>query len=164
MENEPQIEEFKNNQPGNQELLERTRKSIYSISSENTEMAFAFFCGLPFLPNKSLLHLLIIKNNFIREEDTLLGKEIKINVNNVKKVLKIDKSRKIYRENKKDGITIIEIKPSDNIDLNSCLEIEYNNIQDNSEKKYTNKIVYLIKYPYEKKTRIIYKKNYKCKF
>ena len=117
-----------------------------------------FFSKIAFSPNKVVLHLLIIINIFISEEYISLDKEIQIIVNNVKKVIKNDNSRKIYRENKKDGITLIEIKLSDNINFNSFIEIEYDNIQENLENIYKNKLVYLIKSPYEKKPELFEKK------
>ena len=93
MEIEPQFEEFKNNPSDYSEIVERTSKSICTFSSENTGMATAFFGMLPFSANKRLLHLLIINNIFLREEDTALGKKIRINVNNVKTVIEMDSSR-----------------------------------------------------------------------
>ena len=43
---------------------------------------------------------------------------------NDKPKLKIDNSRIIYRENKKIGITIIEIKESDGLNIKSFLDID----------------------------------------
>ena len=133
---EPEIEEFIDNPSYYDEIVERTTKSICQFSSEKTEMANAFLCKIYISPIRSFFHFLIICNIFIRHEDTKLGKEILLFINNVKKVLKIDLSRNILRENKKDGITIIEIKSSDDINLDSLLEIDYNNIKSNSEKIY----------------------------
>jgi hypothetical protein len=154
MENYSKIEDFENNHPSESMIIEKTNKSICTISSKYTGMAIGFFCKIHYSPNNSISHLLIINNIHIKEKDTEFGNEIQIILNNVKSVLKIDNSRKIYKENKKDGITILEIKPSDNIDINSFLEFDYNNIQDNSEGIYINKPVYLIKYPYAKKPEI----------
>ena len=75
MEIEPQFEELKNNPSDYSEILEKTSKSICTISSENTGMAIAFFCMIPFFPNQSLLYFLIINNIFLREEDTTLDKK-----------------------------------------------------------------------------------------
>lgn len=140
--------------PIKKDILESVRKSICTFSSKNTRMAIGFFCKTPYLPDNSFLYFLIISNIFIKEEDTVSGNEIHIFVNNIINILKIDNSRKIIRENKKDGITIIEIKISDNLDLNYFLELDYNTIKDNSEKIYINKLVYLIKYPYEKEPEL----------
>ena len=153
------VQEYKKNNPINYlEAVERASKSICTILREKEGMGFGFFCKIGFSPHKNSHYLLIINNIFLKEEDIALGKEIKIIANNIETILTIDKSRIIHREDKKDGITIIEIKPSDNIDINSFLEIEYNTVQEFSENKYKNKMAYLIKYQYEKNPELFKKK------
>ena len=66
---------IKNNPSDYSEILERTSKTICTFSSENTGMDAAFFGMLPFSANKTVLHLLIINNIFLREEDTTLDKK-----------------------------------------------------------------------------------------
>ena len=135
-------------------IMDKVTKSICTFSNKNARMAIGFFCKLPYKANNGILFFLIINNICIKEEDTESGSDLQIIINNKKTVLKIDNSRKIYRENKKDGITIIEIKPSDNLDLNSFLDLDSDIMQDNSENMYINKLVYLIKFPYEKRPEI----------
>ena len=149
-----EIKEFGKKPSEHQEIVDNVSKSICTFKSKNTGMGIGFFGKIPFKTDNSVLYFLIISNVFIKEEDTTSGNEIQIFVNNVKNILKIDNSRKIYRENIKDGITVLEIKPSDNIDLKSFLDLDYNIIQGTSKNIYINKLVYLIKYPYEKKPEI----------
>ena len=112
-----ETKEFRKKPSEYKEIVDNVSTSICTFTSKNTGMAIGFFGKIPYKTNNCFLYFLIISNIFIKEEDTLPGNEIQIFVNNAKTTLKIDNSRKIYRENKKDGITVLEIKPSDNIDL-----------------------------------------------
>ena len=107
-----------------------------------------FLCIIPF-PNKlNLLPVLITCNHILGEKDLMEGKEIKIEINNKIKKLSINNSRKIYTDEKNCDITIIELKPEDQFDINNLLEIEddiFN--KEKLDNLYKNKTIYIIHYP-----------------
>ena len=76
---------------------------IWKIYLKNDIIGIGFLCKIPFHYN--LLPVLIIINNIFNEN----GKLIKLIINNEERDIKIDKSRKIYKDN---NIIIIEIKPN----------------------------------------------------
>ena len=93
-------------------------------------------------------------NHVLGTNDLIEGKKIKIEINNNEKILKIDKSRKIYTDEKKYDITIIELKQEDNFDTNNMLEIEddiFNNEMLNNI--YQKKTIYIIHYPQGKEPK-----------
>ena len=107
-----------------------------------------FLCIIPF-PNKlNLLPVLITCNHILGEKDLMEGKEIKLEINNKIKKLSINNSRKIYTDEKNCDITIIELKPEDQFDINNLLEIEddiFN--KEMLDNLYKNKTIYIIHYP-----------------
>ena len=88
---------------GRKKILFQMENCICKIYLKNEKIGIGFLCKIPF--HHKLLHVLIANNNIFDENDKI----IKIIINNEEKEIKIDKSRKIYRD---DNIIIIEIKPN----------------------------------------------------
>ena len=93
------------------------------------------------LDNKSIPFnkCLITKNNILNEEDIKIGKEISIEYENKKKILKITKNRRAFT-NKKLDYTLIEILSEDKI-KNFFRPYTYSN-------SYEGKDVFLLQYVY----------------
>ena len=106
-------------------IKQKIMKSIFLIENKKKKRFPGIFCKLPFAFIDKTYFILIINNIYLDKEDISVGNEIKILLNNEPNFLflKIDNSRIIFRENKKDGITIVEIKESDGLDIDSFLEI-----------------------------------------
>ena len=84
-------------------ILFQMENCICKIYIKNDKIGIGFLCKIPF--HNKLLPVLITNNNIFDENDKI----IKLIINNEEKEIKIDKSRKIYRDN---NIIIIEIKPN----------------------------------------------------
>jgi len=99
-------------------ILFQMENCICKIYLKNDKIGIGFLCKIPF--HNKLLPVLIINKNIFNEND----KNIKININNEEKEIKIDKSRKIYKDN---NIIIIEIKPNKD-KIYDYLELDENEI------------------------------------
>ena len=132
-------------------INEQMRKCVCKVSSKRREDGTGFFCKIPFSNSINLLPVLITSNLIIDEEYLVKGKEIMFSLNDEKEeyVINIEDSRKIYKQDEKDGMIFIEIKPSDGLDIDSFLEIDKNVFENNIENIYKNQSVYLIHYPNE---------------
>ena len=133
-------------------IIEQTEKSICKIKCSEEGSGTGFFCVIPFPDKFNLLPVLITNNHVLQKKDISKGKIIKFSLNNEKQFfeISIDSSRKAYTNEKYD-ITIIEIKKTDNLNVNDFLEIDENIYKDNLNDTYKQKSVYLIYYPYGKK-------------
>ena len=101
-------------------------ESICFIETSNGEMGTGFLCKIPFPDFLSLLPVLITSSKILKKEGFYFGKEIKLRLKNYRNIsLKIDEKRKIYTD-EKYPVTIIEIVNSDNLDINSFLEVKFN--------------------------------------
>jgi len=108
------------------------------------------FCAIPFPDKYNRLPVLITNNHVLESEDIVEGKIIKFSINNEKHKyeIKIDDKRKRYTNEKYD-ITFIEIKKEiDNLNINSFLDIDEDIFEENYEKIYDKKHVYLLHYPH----------------
>ena len=131
-------------------INDQKENSVFKILKDNKPCGTGFLCIIPFSNKLSPLPVLITCNHVLTNEDIQIGKEIKLIFNDkiIKKIL-IDKSRRIYTsKDKKYDITIIEIKGSDNFNINKILEIDYD-IYSNGELNniFSNESIYLIHYP-----------------
>jgi len=88
---------------GMKKIYFQMENCICKIYLKNNKIEIGFLCKIPF--HNKLLPVLIANKNIFNENDNI----IKININNEEKEIKIDKSRKIYKDN---NIIIIEIKPN----------------------------------------------------
>ena len=115
-----------------------------------------FFCLIPYPDKDHLIHVLITTYRTINENYFIDKKEIELTLNNdkEKRIIKIDKDRKIYM-NKDYDTTIIEIKPElDNI--NNYLELDDGLFKENAKEIYNNSKIYLICYGKDNKMDLYY--------
>lgn len=111
-----------------------------------------FLCKIP-LPNlTNLFPSLITNNHVLGKDDISKGKEISFSLEDDKHYFSftIDDSRITYT-NKDFDITIIEIKATDNLDINSFLEVDQNIYDINALDYYKKRSIYLLHYPLGKK-------------
>ena len=113
-----------------------------------------FFCKIPFPDQNQLLPVLITSNHVLKEDNLKVNNyiEIKLNDDKIKKNILIDKSRKILSDDNLD-ITILEIKPEDNIN-NKYLDIDENIFNENEFQKkiIKDKIIYSLQYSFGKES------------
>ena len=109
-----------------------------------------FFCMIQNMKewNSSFLYVLMTNNHVLGEEDIKSNKKINISLNNekIKKEITIDEKRKTFTSEKYD-VTIIEMKPTDGIKLDSFMEIDKDIYKDNYKEIFKNKSIYLLHYP-----------------
>ena len=109
--------------------------SICKIQIEILNYSISFgtglLCKFQKQNNKEFFYTLITSNNVISEKVIEKG-EVKIyfNDDNIVKIIKFFESR-LYLINKQYGITIIEIKENDGLELNNFLEINVNENYEN---------------------------------
>ena len=125
-------------------ILYQMENCICKIKIENNE-TIGFFCVLPL---KKMFLRVLITNNLIINEETLIKKELLIEFPNEKEIKKIAlKNRKKYT-NKEYNTTIIEIKEEDKI--NKFLELDEDLVEMINEKKDAdniyNKLFHILKY------------------
>ena len=131
-------------------ILEQMRNCICLINCKKGGNGTGFFCKFPFPDKYNLLPVLITNNHVLEQKDISNGEEIKILMKKKDAIyLKIDKSRKVYTDEKYD-ITIIEIKPLDNLNIDSFLEIDDTIFKEKPNIEYRQKSVYLLHYPHSK--------------
>ena len=125
-------------------ILEQMEKSICKIKCSNRGNATGFFCIIPHPDKFTRLPVLMTNYHVINEKD----KKIIFTLNNEKSEYEIiiDNTRKVYYSRKYD-ITIIEIKVSDKLEMNSFLELDDNIFKDNPNDTYMKNSIYLIGYP-----------------
>ena len=129
-------------------ILEQMDNSICKIVKEKYT-GTGFICLIPF-PNKLYpLPVLITCYHVLSKDDLKPGKDIKLIFDEQEKIIKINNSRKIFTSNQNEyDISIIELLPEDNFDLNNLLEIENDIFKfDNLNDIYKNKSIYIIHYP-----------------
>ena len=138
----------------NEQLLSSNTKSIPSVIENNIckvcskgRINGTGFLSKIFFFSDDYIPVIIISGQYYEEVNLLTGDEIAIFLKNKKNIsITIDNSRTIYKDKEKYGITIVEIKPIDGLDINTFLEINYNMSQDNSANIYKNNLIYLLNY------------------
>ena len=94
---------------GMKKILFQMENCICIVYTENGRKGTGFFCLIPYL--NAYLPVLITNNHVLNESDIENGKIIKLMINNIVKIIKIDNSRKKYTNSDNNiDITIIEIK------------------------------------------------------
>ena len=130
-------------------IIEAMEKCICKISYKNQSIGIGFFCKIQLAGQKEPLKYLITNNHILNEK--ILNKDNKCNEQisivtryeqNKPKNIELNKKARMSLCNNKLGITMIEIKDSDNIKY--FLEADTNNL--NKPQKYynINKQVYMI--------------------
>ena len=140
-----------------QKLKQKFQKSICLIEINNKRISNGILVKIPFGLYKhpymfidKTYYALIIHNFNLDKKDISLYNEIKIILNDKPYfLLTIDNYRKIYRSKNKDGITIIEIKDTDGLDVDSFLYIDPKIIYYEGNNIYLNNYAYLINNQYE---------------
>lgn len=93
------------------------------IIKDEKHFGTGFLCIIPFPDKLNQLPVLITCNHVLSKEDIKNGKEITLNFADIStKKLIIDKSRKVYTNDKKFDLTIIEIKEDDGFKISKMLE------------------------------------------
>ena len=132
-------------------FIEQNKYSVCKIIKDDKQFGTGFLCIIPFPDKLNQLPVLITCNHVLTAEDIKIGKEINLNFADIyTKKLCIDKSRKVYTNDKTYDLTIIEIKEDDGFKISKMLEID-NDINDLDDEgnlnKYKNKSIYMIHYP-----------------
>ena len=139
-------------------IMEQAKFSVCKIITKKGGTGTGFLCKIPFPDSFTLLPVFITCYHVLEEKDIIEGNKIELNFNNEEKKvnLTMDKSRKIYVNNEKYDITIIEIKHNDGIDMNNFLDVDdYLYKSDNLNNIYSDKNnIYLIQYPNGFKSKV----------
>ena len=128
-------------------ILKQLKVAICKIilDEKDDNYGTGFFCLIPFPDFYNQIPVLITNNHVLDENHLKSGKKIKFSLQNNKIFyeIKIDKSRITYT-NQKFDFTFIEIKESDNLNIN-FLEIDQDIYSEYYE--YKELEVYLLHYP-----------------
>ena len=143
---------------GTEKILNQMRKSVCKIYKEDGTKGTGFFCRLKYEQENIYFYLLISNNHILEENDLKIDKKIVISINNEDefKVIKIDKSRKVYTSTILD-VSFVEIKPdidkiNDFIDIDEKIYKSINFIND----LYSKKSIYTLHYPKGKNISVSY--------
>ena len=121
-----------------------TENSIYKLFHKIKKIN-CLLCKMIY--NKKTLILLIVNNMLIKESQ--LSECILNNENIENDVITSDNFGVIFRENKGNGITIVEIITSEYYNLDSLIEIDFNMLQNNKENDFINNSIFLMNRSYE---------------
>ena len=125
-------------------------KSICKIKKDDGGFGTGFFAKIPFPDSLTYLRVLMTNHHIIKDN---MNNKYEIFFPETKyykfKTLKLsfDDSRRFYTNEKYD-ITIIEIKDDDGLDLESFLEIDYENNDQIDD--YKQESIYVLQYPNDK--------------
>ena len=128
-------------------LMPKMETQICKIECTNGGFGTGFFCNIPKGWNETL-KALITNSHVLNKDDILIGKKIKFSLNKEKYFyeIEIDKSRKIYTNEKYD-ITIIEIKQYDKLNQISFFDIDEQIFDKDFKEIFKNAQIYLLHYP-----------------
>lgn len=134
-------------------ILNQMKYAICKIYKGNGKYGTGFFCQI--FPNTNNYKTFLISSNYVVNENSISNdKKIQLTLKDgqTNVVLNIDESRKTYFS-KSSGITIIEIKNSDNIRY--FLELD-NNIFNSAEQGFKSTSIYNISYQQNQKVSVSY--------
>jgi len=145
-----------------EKILSQMEKCICRIYCNDGSKGTGFFCKIPFPDSNGYqdpLEVLITNNHVLSQSDINPGRnfEIYLNDESIKKSINIDKDRLTYTFEKPVDVTFIEIKPNDNIDSDSYIELDENIFNMEKINSYLKNTVYLLHYPRRKECRIIFR-------
>ena len=134
-------------------IMEQMERNICKINI-GEKQGTGFFTKIPFPNQSKMLHVLITNNHIINND--ILNKEnmkINIDIKEEEEIKEIILNKRMKYTNEEYDITIIEIKEEDNI--NNYIELDDIIINDilnneNYNKEYKNKTIYIIQYPENK--------------
>ena len=98
-------------------------QALAYIENKNTK-GFGFLCKLPLPNSDKILPALITTTDLIGKNEIEVSKQIKFKLENSSHTLTINDERKIYIDEEKYKIVIIEIKSDDNLNIDSFFELE----------------------------------------
>ena len=132
-------------------IIEQMERDICKINI-GMNQGTGFFTKIPF-PNQNKLLPVLITNNHVINNDILNKDKIKLDIKKEEDIKEIKLDNRMKYTNEEYDITIIEIKEEDNI--NNYLELDDIIINDilnneNYNKEYKNKTIYIIQYPENK--------------
>ena len=127
-------------------IIPKAKENICKIYCNDGSQGTGFFCNIPY--DWGIMKVLMTNYHVLKEEDILIGKTIKLSLNNEKIFYEIllDKPRIIY-SNKKYDITIIELKQKDKLDKISFFDIDNRIFPENFREIFLNEQIYLLHYP-----------------
>ena len=127
-------------------LFKQSQNGICKIIKEKSNGS-GVFCLIPFPDKSNLLPVLMTNNHVLGKNDISQGNIIKFLLGNNKlSEIKINNSRKCYTNHQYD-VTIIEIKKSDGLNSDKFLEIDDQIFEENLNKTYLLKTIYILHYP-----------------
>ena len=137
---------------GTQKILNQLINCICKIKIKG-DLGTGFFCQIPY--KNETIKVFMTNYHVINENDIKENKKINLLLNDEEEhiIIDLEIERKIY-SNKDYDITIIELRDEDKI--KDYLEFDDNLFQDNSEKIYNNKSIYILHYPKEKNVYVSY--------
>jgi hypothetical protein len=127
--------------------------AIQITSYGYTETYTGFFCYLPY--NGTKISVLMTSWNAINEYYSSDNLILFFDNYKTQKTIKMNKNRILYSSDK-FNLTIIEIKPEDNLNICNFLELDENLFKNNSEIIYENKPLYILSYQKEKGVLVSY--------
>ena len=136
---------------GTKKILDQLMNCICKIQIKG--FGTGFFCKIPF--RKETIKVLMTNYHILNEIDLKEIKKLNLGLNNGEETIIIDLGikREIYF-NKEYDIVLIELKEKDKI--KEYLELDDNLFQDNIEKKYKEKSIYILHYLKGKEVEISY--------
>ena len=137
---------LKDSQPP--KLLEETelkymKSKICRISAEK-KIGTGFFCKIKY--NNELVPVLMTNYHIISDDYLEKKKKITIYVNDIAKIIKTNKRRKLYSNKSEYDIMIIKLSEDDELN-NDFLEIAPNIYEKNWEDIYKNEMIYVLHFP-----------------
>ena len=128
-------------------LLDIMKTHVCKIYCKDGSYGTGFFCLIP-IGWGNYLPVLMTNNQILNINDIQPGKTIKFTLDNDKKKYEIliDNIRKTYI-NQFYNVTIIEIKEDDQIDERSFFNVDMDIFKENVDKKFKNRLIYLLHYP-----------------
>ena len=125
-------------------ITKKAQNSVCKIESESNKNGLGFLCMIPFPKRFNLFPVFITINQIFNKDDIKEGKTITISNEYFRKKIIIDESRKTFTNKEKD-VNFIEIKENDEIDFNTFLDIDFEFYENNPNKQYNNKEIYLLR-------------------
>ena len=138
-----------------QYILEQQKKYCCKINSKNDKIGTGFFCKI-ILPNSlKILPVLMTCNHVLDEEDIKIEKVINFSLDNEKNKykIKIDNERLVYTNNKMD-FTIIQIRESDNLDVNLFISIDDEILKEKPKNNFIENSICLLHYQNGERAKI----------
>ena len=127
--------------------------AILFTADNNTKTYTGFFCYIPYKNKK--IAVLMTTRDAINENYSSDKLYINFDCYKTSKAIKMNKNRILYSSDI-FNLTIIEIKPEDNLDNKNFLELDDNLFKNNSEIIYENKSLYILYYHEQKGPLVSY--------